>query len=401
MTDKSQFSGLVDRYILGEITPEENLLLAVMLEQPEYFDLLDEHMKERFEAELLRERDAFPNEKQLQLLGERLNIQLSPQTAEHGRDVVTPVRRLPFIRRWSWVAAAVVLVFIAGTYFWIANKKESLTTVKIAKTTGIPGGKEGAILTLSDGRQVVLDSLKNGVVATQNGTEVLLKDGQLAYTPSTEKANAVVYNTMTTPRGRQFELTLPDGTKVGLNAASSIRYPTSFTGKLRQVEITGEVYFEVAKNAEMPFHVNVNNKAEIEVLGTHFNVNAYDDEPCINTTLLEGSVRVINGQQTAILKPGQQASITVEGMRVIDEPDIEVTMSWRSPMFHFNFTKLDAVLRQLSRWYDVEVVYEKNVPVMEIRGWIGKELNLSDALDVLTKMGAHLKIEDRKIIVMP
>ena len=215
---------------------------------------------------------------------------------------------LLFRRRW-WAAASIILVLGIGAYLWSARKKNAAPAVVAAdtrvNTPDIPPGKDGAILTLADGSQVVLDSLGSGVIALQNGARAVIKNGELVYDLTRAGTGGVAYNTMTTPKGRQFILLLPDGTKVWLNAASSIRYPTVFSGRERKVELTGEAYFEVAKNVRLPFLVNVNDKATVEVLGTNFNVNAYEDEASINTTLLEGSVKV-NG---TVIKPGQQVQV--------------------------------------------------------------------------------------------
>lgn len=311
------------------------------------------------------------------------------------------VHRVHFLRKWGWAAASVLLVMAVAAYFWLDSTTKTQSVIVATKSADIPAGKHGAILTLADGSRLLLDSLKNGVVATQEGTAVLLKDGQISYKADGDPMAETIYNTMSTPKGRQFQLALPDGTMVWLNTASSISYPTAFTGKERKVTITGEAYFEVAKNAQKPFRVNINNKAAIEVLGTHFNVNAYEDEPGINTTLLEGSVKVISGQKNVILKPGQQAQISEETIKVNNDPDKLVIMSWKSSRFLFNFTRLDAALRQLSRWYDVEVVYEKEIPAIEFTGEIEKDLNLSQTLFVLDKLGVRFKVDGKKLIVIP
>jgi hypothetical protein len=279
----------------------------------------------------------------------------------------------------------------------------------VVKPVDIAPGKNGAVLTLADGTQVVLDSLHNGVIANQKGGQVLLKEGKLAYEP--DGSGEVAYNTMTTPKGRQFQVTLPDGTKVWLNAASAVTYPTVFTGKERVVKVTGEVYFEVTKNVKMPFRVNVNNKAEIEVLGTHFNVNGYADESKISTTLLEGSVRVtVNSaiRPVVTLKPGQQAQITNgisqaegTGIKVIENADSEKILAWKNGLFNFNGASLQEVMRQLKRWYDIDVVYEKGIPNITFWGEITRGVSLNDLLIGLEKTGVHFRMEGRKLVVMP
>ncbi len=343
-------------------------------------------------------------------------------------DVTTP--RIPFLRHW-WAAASIILLLGIGTYFWITNKKNTPPAYVAAQTADIAPGKNGAILTLANGMQVVLDSMGNGVIAKQNGAQVRLNDGRLAYDPTGSASGEVVYNTMTTPKGRQFQVVLPDGTKVWLNAASSITYPTVFNGEERQVQISGEVYLEVAKNPKMPFRVNVNGKAEVEVLGTHFNVNAYDDEISINTTLLEGSVRVMQtpvGHKTqtgnnnssqvmasdrpVILKPGQQAQISnvsdraedgttaKSGIKVVDDADIDKALAWKKGWFNFNDANLYDVMRQLERWYDIKVKYEGSIPDVKFKGEMDRGVHLSGILTLFSSdFKIKTKLDGRTLII--
>jgi len=319
-----------------------------------------------------------------------------------------PARRMHFLPRRSWAAASIILlVLAAGAYFWLAHKKNTPPAAMAAKPTDIAPGKEGAILTMADGSLVALDSLHNGVIAKQQGTQLVLANGQLAYDPAGASNGEGVFNTMSTPKGRQFRVTLPDGTQVWLNAASSIRYPTLFSGQERKVAVTGEAYFEVAKNAAMPFRVSVNNKAEIEVLGTHFNVNAYENEQTIATTLLEGSVRVAalsNGRQpgNVVLRPGQQAQIesaAKTGIRVIENANTDKVMAWKNGIFYFDGVSFAEIMRQMERWYDIEVVYEKGVPDIAFEGEMTKDVSLNGLLVMLGRTGIHFRLEGRKLIV--
>lgn len=330
------------------------------------------------------------------------------------------IRRINFLRKWGWAAASVILFLGIGAYLWISNKKNESTTAVAQQTRDVSPGKDGAILTLADGSQVVLDSLGNGLVAAQNGSKVLIRNGELEYDVTGEATENLAHNTMRTPKGRQFNMRLADGTKVWLNAASSIRYPTVFAGTERRVEITGEVYFEVAKNPQMPFRVNVNNKAEVEVLGTHFNVNAYENENAINTTLLEGSVRVAmtSGQQQSggiqqkllqneiILKPGQQAIVLVSektqtAIKRIENVDIDKVIAWKNGQFNFDGVKLSEIMRQIERWYDIEVVYEHGLPDKEFEGKMTRDVSLNGLLFALEKLGVHCKLEGRKLFILP
>jgi len=350
-----------------------------------------------------------------------------------------PIGRTPVLRKWVWAAASIILLVGIGAYLWTNKKKNPAAVAVVA--SDIQPGKNGAILTLDNGSRVVLDSLGNGMIATQGGSRVLLKNGQLAYDPTGQSAVAVAYNTMSTPKGRQFSLQLPDGTKVWLNAASSLRYPTVFAGKERRVEVTGEAYFEVAPltsrqvgtgskggSHKVPFIVKIGsysgNGAEVKVLGTHFNVNAYENEASINTTLLEGSVVVTlssdRQQQTSlhdqsvILKPGQQAQIAGavtkgdvanqearQGIKVINDADIDKTMAWKNGLFNFDGASLYEVMKQIERWYDIEVVYEKDVRNSEFVGKLTRDVTLNQLLDGFKEFGIHYKFEGRKLIILP
>lgn len=324
---------------------------------------------------------------------------------QHALNSDKPVRRIHFLPRWSWAAASVLLLLAAGAYYWTASKKNTPPAVMAAATTDIAPGKEGATLTLADGSRIKLDSLGNGVIAKQNGAQVVLANGQVAYDPTGNTGSDAVFNTMSTPRGRQFRLTLPDGTQVWLNAASSVRYPTVFSGRERIVEVTGEAYFEVVKNPAMPFRVRVNNKAEIEVLGTHFNVNAYENEQAIATTLLEGAVRVAAAGRhlpEVVLHPGQQAQLSnasETGIKVVKNVNTEKTIAWKNGLFYFDGATLAEIMRQMERWYDIEVVYENGIPDIEFEGEMTKDVSLNGLLVMLKRTDVHFRIEGRKLIV--
>jgi ferric-dicitrate binding protein FerR (iron transport regulator) len=254
------------------------------------------------------------------------------------------------------------------------------------------------VLTLSDGSQIVLDSLGNGMVANQKGTKIMLKNGLLAY-----KAGAVqdeiIYNTLSTPKGRQFNISLPDGTNVWLNSGSSIRYPISFPGGERKVVVTGEAYFEVAADKSKPFFVEINGKNLVEVLGTRFNVNAYEDESLTKTTLLEGAVRV----GAVLLHPGQQGQVKTGSHTAVQtvSVDVDKVMAWRRGFFNFEDAHVDEVMRQLARWYDLEVVYEGNVPPIVFGGELSRNISLSGILKALEDSKVHFRVEGRRITVLP
>ena len=310
-----------------------------------------------------------------------------------------------------WVAAAIVIFSVGGGLFYLTRSGNSSSTNPVAQapTHDALPGRSGAILTLASGKKVLLDSLANGLVATQGQTRVSIQNGQLVYdATSIELAAPVSYNTMTTPRGRQFQLILPDGSRVWLNAASSITYPTAFTGNERKVSITGEAYFEVKHSDRQSFQVEVNG-IEVSDIGTHFDIDGYSDDQVTRVTLLEGSVKVSASAtssdktaQSRVLSPGQQAYVQ-EGSGVIhrsSDVELDQVMAWKNGSFIFDKANLDVVLRQLSRWYDVEVEYQGNkVPDIKIWGEMKRDLTLSQVLSGLGKIGVNFEIEGKKLIV--
>jgi ferric-dicitrate binding protein FerR (iron transport regulator) len=315
-----------------------------------------------------------------------------------GNREEKPVRRLRF-----WWAAAAVVLMLGGMWFW--KQQTQLKPEKAVQLADIAPGSQGAILTLADGSTVVLDSLNNGVVASQHGVKAVLLNGELSYQKGgSESANSVIYNSMTTPRGRQFHLVLPDGSHVWLNAQSSIRYPTAFIGKERRVDISGEVYFEVKKDEQHPFFVNVPGRAEIAVLGTDFNVKAYVDEPYFNATLINGAVKIVTGTkgQNAILRPGYTAQIPAgqpDNIKIM-AADTDQVLAWKNGVFYFDGATLQEVMRELSRWYDIEVVFEPGLPDTRFGGKISRDVNLAGLLRGLQATGVHYRIEQgRKLVV--
>lgn len=314
---------------------------------------------------------------------------------DKGKKTVTI--RFPY---W-WAAAAALVLIAAGTFFWQRSAvPETGMAARTETVNDAAPGTSKATLTLADGTVVPLDSNMDRVLR-QGAAAIRQQGGLLSYDVQGE-TSVVSYNTLKTPRGGQFQVRLPDGTQVWLNAASSLRYPTAFQGEERLVEITGEAYFEVVKNAGMPFRVKVNGRAAIEVLGTDFNVNAYEDEAAIHTTLLKGSVRVSSGGHTAMLRPGQQAQIG-KAISVKDDADLEKVMAWKNGVFNFHNAGLKEMMRQLSRWYDIEVVYSGQIPEREFWGKMGRNLTLSQVLKGLEGTGVKFEIKDngKKLVVLP
>lgn len=315
--------------------------------------------------------------------------------------------------RWR-IPAAVALIIImlsGGAYYFMQSGEDKQPQAQVlAKPVPAndvaPGGTK-AMLTLDDGSVIILDSANNGLLGEQGATEVKkLDNGLIAYQTNQDIAanDKVYFNTISTPRGGEYQITLADGTKVWLNAASSIRFPTAFRGADRQVQITGEVYFEVAHNAAKPFKVTAGRSA-IEVLGTHFNVNAYEDEVQVRTSLIEGSVKVFAVDETdqqlmKILQPGQQARMNKKGrINVVNNIDTEEVMAWKNGLFVFKSTDLSSIMRQLSRWYDVDIHYKTNVG-MQFTGQITRNNNVSKVLEMLELTGeVKFKVEGKQVIV--
>lgn len=316
------------------------------------------------------------------------------------------------LRRW-WAAASVTLLLAAGAAYYLLQQDQTIRTPAMAD---VAPAHKGAILTLSDGSQLVLDSAKNGLLAAQNGAQVLLDSGQLSYNPVAGSADAITYNAISTPKGRQFNLQLPDGTQVWLNAASSIRYPTLFNGTERKVEITGEAYFEVAQNSKMPFRISAGKQALVEVLGTSFNINAYGDNGTVNTTLISGAVAVkympIKGtaaSERVVLKPGQTAQITIahdmnaaDKIKVIPDADINKAVAWKNGAFNLEDASLKEVMKEVERWYDIEVVYENNkIPDIYFTGEMSRNVKLSSFLKALKEWQINYRLENNRLIILP
>jgi ferric-dicitrate binding protein FerR (iron transport regulator) len=338
-----------------------------------------------------------------ELYGNRAGLEASMKKAIFEKaGIRRPVARMRILR-WSAAAAVVLLLGSAAYFLSIPSKPDAPVAAAPAPAerfrNDVDPGQQGAILTLSNGQTIVLDSAANGALAQEGAAKVIKEDGQIVYKDDAA-AGQVVYNTMTTPRGRQYNLLLADGTRVWLNAASSITYPTAFTGKERAVRITGEVYFEVAHRAGMPFTVQKDD-VQVQVLGTHFNVNTYAEEASLNVTLLEGAVRVVKGSSVNNIRPGQQAQVKGDGVRVVNNVNLEEVMAWKNGYFRFGGSSIESLMGQLSRWYDVEIEYRKKVSD-RFYAEIPRDTKLSDVLKALELTGqVRFGIEGKKIVVMP
>jgi ferric-dicitrate binding protein FerR (iron transport regulator) len=300
-------------------------------------------------------------------------------------------------------AAAAVVLFIGAAYFFLYRKTPAPRLVQSRVQDIAPGGNK-AILTLANGATIILNDVHKGQVTSQGNSKIIkINNGLVVYHVAAAggKAAEVAYNTLTVPRGGQFKLVLADGTRVWLNSASSIRYPTAFTGADRTVRITGEAYFEVAQNSRQPFRV-LADRMTVSVLGTHFNIMAYPDEPAAKVTLLEGAVNVKSKGNDIRLKPGEQLLLDPSGaMTTVDSVNLQGVISWTHDQFWFNGADIYTVMREISRWYNVDVVIKGNIPE-HFEGYIPRDVNVSKMFEVLQQTNLlNYTIRNNKIIVSP
>ena len=313
-------------------------------------------------------------------------------------------------RRWLLkLSAAAMIVSLTGigAWFYLSEPaaKETVKGVSVkALQNDVSPGKGKATLTLADGSTILLDNATNGMITRQGNTKIIkLSNGQLKYTVTGAANDQVMLNTMRTPRGGEYQLTLPDGTQVWLNSASSITYPTAFSGSQRKISITGEAYFEVAKDKSKAFQVNIAGRGKVEVFGTHFNINAFSDEPGIYITLVEGAVKVSNKQQELMMKPGEQAVIDQNQKLILHKHvDTEEVIAWKNGYFVFNNATLGMIMRQVQRWYDVDVVYEGDIQNERFVGKVPRSENASKLIKVLELTHTvKFNIIGKKIIIKP
>jgi transmembrane sensor len=397
METTGNIRGLFEKYISGTATPAEIEQLTEITEEYSNDELAD-----------ILEPLAMSYEKDPNFKMEEWEPAIR-SILQHA-----PERKAKIIfTNWYRVAAAAVIVLMLSVsgYFYFNKKSEPVIAKSHPSSSSgqndIPApASSKAMITLADGTTVTLDSVTSGTLAKQGNVNVIkTADGKIIYNGS---ATEVAYNTLTNPRGSQVvDITLADGSRVWLNAGSSIKYPVAFIGKDRPLEMKGEAYFEVAHDAKKTFTVSVKGM-NVQVLGTHFNINAYDDENVIRTTLLDGSVRVstVNRQQSTVIKPGQQARVLSGGtstgsVSVVNNIDVDEVMAWKNGLFHLNAADIETIMRQVARWYNVDVRYEGKVKQV-FYGTIPRSASAANVFKVLEETGGvHFKIEGKKVIVMP
>lgn len=371
--DKKYLQQVLERYGQGRTTPEESHFVEVYMDyldslgkQPQDLSGIEPEIKEKLLHSIRHE-----NEK-------------------------APVLKVHRGSGFSWrAAAAVFLVLLGAATGWILFKPDNKQPAITAAQDVLPGSQR-AVLKLANGQQIILDSSRGNIV--QSGDLTVNNDsGSLHYRG---KAAMPEYHTLSVPQGGQYKLQLPDGTDVWLNAASSITYPTAFTGTERVVEVTGEAYFEVAKMKQKPFKVRSAGSSEIEVLGTHFNINAYTDEPSVIATLLEGRIKFSSADEHHLMKPGQQARLNKSGeINILSNVNTEAAIAWKEGYFYFDGADLQTVMRQIARWYNVTIAYEGKVPDKKFSGEISKTNNISLVLEMLEATKVRFEINGKRIIV--
>lgn len=394
MKSNEHLSYLFDRYLSKTCTAAEKQELMELLADPSY---------ESQWNEINAGYENIPSKHVILAEGNTVAVweAILGRTAEPQHAIVKP-----FYRRW-WAAAAVVLLMAgAVAYFWIGGSKKELPVVAKVDPV-IQPGDAGAVLRLDDGRVIVLDSARNGLVASNAAADIVVMDGNLTYQPlHGAAATKDVYNTMVTMRGKMYKMTLPDGTRVWLNASTQFRYPIAFNGKERRVRLSGEAYFEVAEDPSKPFIVDVDQKGEVKVLGTHFNVNAYPEDNVFTTTLLEGKVHLSSSyknskgrSQEVTLKPADQAIFHEGQDMIVKQADMEQTMAWKNGQFVFKSANLPQVFNQLARWYDVNFVNDENINV-EFSGSMYRSEDFYQLLKLIEfTSNVSFRVEGRKVFV--
>lgn len=387
--EKATFLKLLDKYLAGKASHEEEQQLL------NFYGSFGEENTDSNHADLSALEEKMYNRLEDSIVGD------------------TPVRTSVVYKLMKYsVAAAILIVSAFAVYFYTGEQdvvEQHYADLNI-KNDILPGNNK-AILTLADGSRISLDDAANGFVASQGNTSITkTKDGQIVYQKNGPQAKASVArltaNTIQTPKGGRYTISLPDGTKVWLNSASTLVYPTTFTGNERNVKLIGEAYFEVASNKKSPFRVESNNQV-VEVLGTHFNINSYQDEAFIKTTLLEGSVRVIlnssnnkaSSTNTGLLKPGEQSLTNSTQSNIkIQSTDTEKAVAWKNGYFKFKNTPIKEIMREIERWYDVELVYEGKISDDEFTGFVSNEVKISSVLKILEQSGGiKFTVKGRKL----
>ena len=400
MEGHQRFQELLNKYLDKTASQDEIEELHKWLrEKP------DQEVFEKIWNDLPADTQFFGEDESQQILN-RILQKTEPAEASIPEESM-PVPVIEHSRKRNYLlAAAIFFLVFTGILYLMDNRKSSAPLVNnnqpVTRDIDAPASNN-AILTFGDGSTVVLDTAGDGSLALQGNINVVkLPNGEIRYEGNAGINEPVTFNTLTVPRGSKIvTLNLEDGSRIWMNSASSLRYPTAFRGKERRVDITGEAYFEIAKNPSMPFIVN-RNGIETRVYGTEFNVNAYEDESNTSITLIEGSVEVFAEGKSTLLRPGQQARVSPEHrIQLVEEADTEAAIAWKNGYFQFTGNNIETVMRQVSRWYDVEVIYEGEIPERQFAGQMDRSNSLSSVLKILEESNVHFKTEGKKVTVMP
>ncbi|MBO9732805.1 MAG: FecR domain-containing protein [Chitinophaga sp.] len=394
---------LLEKYLGDHITPEE---LQCLQEEVKNADQ-ETALSDMIAAILAEDRyTATPRKDLQQAFNEVITVAAIREAMgkEPGAEISATASTSPVIPVLYKLAAAAIFLLILGAGFWWYKGTVVKTAIAEHALPAIHPAGNKATLTLADGSIIELDSAQNGALGQQGSTRIIkVNHGRLAYAAgSSDASTAPQYNTISTPKGGQYQVVLPDGSQVWLNAASSLRFPVTFTGNNRTVSLTGEAYFEVAQNARQPFMVHTSGM-DVKVLGTHFNVMAYPDEGHVRTTLLEGAVSVSQGGATTQMQPGQQARMDDAGTAFsISRPDISDVMAWKNGEFRFRKTDVPMIMRQIARWYDVEITYKGDLSDIKLYGSMTRKENVAQLLELLEQTGmVHFSTSGNRITVMP
>lgn len=389
-----EYAALIVKHLRGELSPSEQVKLNIWIEErPENAALVKKLQDEAAMKPDIDFFDAIDQNKAWESI-----LMRSGQVSFGGRVYA-------FVKRWKYAAAVLVTMSLAA-YLYVNRQqaqqlKTARNTVKTKYKNDVPPGIDKARLILPDGSVVVMDGHTFGTVKNYEGLKITSQNGVVNYqvTANNHTADKVQYNTIATPNGCKYKITLPDGSLVWLNSGSSLKFPVVFAGRQRIVYLTGEAYFEVAKNKRKPFKVLANN-TEVRVLGTHFNVHAYKGET-VKTTLLEGSVKISGNGQTKMMVPGQQALIDFKSLAIrIHNIDVTESVAWKNDLFVFDSEDIESVMKEVARWYNVEVEYRDAIPQTHISGSTSRNNNISQILNMLELTGGvHFSIDGRKITV--
>jgi ferric-dicitrate binding protein FerR (iron transport regulator) len=390
---EERFQILLEQYVTNMMDKEEQNGFISLLNDPYYRGIFEKVMEEEWNLGKYEEPG---NEEIGQLIEQHVMEKI------RGGKVV-PITRRPIIWMRKAAAVAIVLIVMTGLYYLInfnSHREDTRITAKENFSNEVKPGVDKAMLTLSNNERIMLDSSGKGTLANEGGTSLENLAGMLSY-QVVGKTTEALFNTINTPRGGQYQVRLSDGTRVWLNAASSMRFPSAFPKNERAVELSGEAYFEVAHDAKKPFRVLVDGM-RVEVLGTHFNINAYKDEGLSKATLVQGKIRISKDEASAVLNPGQQARINAANeLSVVKDADTKEALAWKNGYFQFNNAEIETVMKQLARWYDVDVVYAGVIPQGQINGEIPRTTTADKVIQILEASGVHAKLEGRKITVKP